>query len=100
MQLLCTGSRLALCKLSCSWPLSTPLHCADCLSSRQPSPTQPCFAVLESGGSQFKVTADDVIYHNKIPGAPRVLWSSAAALCRPVVRGCCMQHHVCAMRVC
>lgn len=30
---------------------------------------QPCFAVMESGGSQWKVTADDVIYHNKIPGA-------------------------------
>jgi large subunit ribosomal protein L21 len=24
---------------------------------------------MESGGSQWKVTADDVIYHNKIPGA-------------------------------
>jgi len=23
---------------------------------------------MESGGSQWKVTADDVIYHNKIPG--------------------------------
>lgn len=30
---------------------------------------QPCFAVIETGGSQWKVTADDVIYHNKIPGA-------------------------------
>jgi large subunit ribosomal protein L21 len=29
---------------------------------------QAAFAVLESGGSQFKVTPDDVIYHNKIPG--------------------------------
>ena len=29
---------------------------------------QPCFAVMESGGCQWKVTADDVIYHNKIRG--------------------------------
>jgi large subunit ribosomal protein L21 len=29
---------------------------------------QPCFAVFESGGTQWKVTADDVIFHNKIPG--------------------------------
>jgi large subunit ribosomal protein L21 len=29
---------------------------------------QAAFAVVETGGSQFKVTADDVIYHNKIPG--------------------------------
>jgi large subunit ribosomal protein L21 len=29
---------------------------------------QAAFAVVESGGSQFKVTPDDVIYHNKIPG--------------------------------
>ncbi|WIA17389.1 hypothetical protein OEZ85_014247 [Tetradesmus obliquus] len=29
---------------------------------------QAAFAVVESGGSQFKVTPDDIIYHNKIPG--------------------------------
>jgi large subunit ribosomal protein L21 len=29
---------------------------------------QAAFAVVESGGAQFKVTTDDVIYHNKIPG--------------------------------
>ncbi|KAF6259378.1 ribosomal protein L21-like protein [Scenedesmus sp. NREL 46B-D3] len=29
---------------------------------------QAAFAVVESGGAQFKVTPDDVIYHNKIPG--------------------------------
>lgn len=38
-------------------------HC-----SIPPAVLQPCFAVMESGGSQWKVTADDVIYHNKIPG--------------------------------
>lgn len=28
---------------------------------------QAAFAVVETGGSQFKVTTDDLIYHNKIP---------------------------------
>lgn len=48
--------------------LSTIHAAATCLhESCSPLP-QPCFAVMESGGSQWKVTADDIIYHNKIPG--------------------------------
>jgi large subunit ribosomal protein L21 len=29
---------------------------------------QAAFAVMQSSSAQFKVTADDIIYHNKIPG--------------------------------
>ncbi|WIA37505.1 hypothetical protein OEZ86_014417 [Tetradesmus obliquus] len=39
-----------------------------CITGPYSITRQAAFAVVESGGSQFKVTPDDVIYHNKIPG--------------------------------
>lgn len=39
-----------------------------CITGPYSVTRQAAFAVLQSGGSQFKVTADDIIYHNKIPG--------------------------------